>query len=281
MKNKINLQIGLILLLLCSCISCSRDKSQIPPQDDTISFYSTPEVYDLTNQWAAVFSKLNPDVNKNVVTASGSSIVENLENSRNVSFVSGDFDSVVYARTLWKVVVGRDVIVPVIHSENPLTDEIYKHGVSPTGFSRIINNSGKTKWGALLGTAHQAPVHLYITEGAALHSGWSEFLGTDQVSIKGIHVADAKDLIATLQRDKYSIGVCNITDVIGTNSHTVLEDVKLLPIDKNGNGQIDYKEDVYADLHCHDFNGSAEFQPAKANRNNHASGTLGVPRRNS
>jgi ABC-type phosphate transport system substrate-binding protein len=145
MKNKIKLHTAFILLVLCVCISCSRDKSPNPPQDDSISFYSTPEVYDLTKQWAGVFSKLNPDININVVNASGSAIIENLENSRNVSFVSGDFDSVVYARTLWKVVVGRDVIVPVIHSENPLTDEIYKQGVSPAGFSRIINNSGKTE----------------------------------------------------------------------------------------------------------------------------------------
>ncbi len=248
MKNKIKLHTALILLILCLCISCSRDKSQNPPQDDTISFYSTPEVYELTKQWAGVFSKLNPDVNINVVNASGSSIVENLENSRNVSFVSGDFDSVVYARTLWKVVVGRDVIVPVIHSENPLTDEIYQQGVSPAGFSRIINNPGMIEWGALLGTGHKAPVHLYITEGAALHPGWNEFLGNDQVTIKGIAVADAKDLITALQGDKYSIGVCNLTDVIGVNSHHIVEDVKLLPIDKNGNGMIDYKEDVYADL---------------------------------
>ncbi len=248
MKNKINLHIGLILLLLCLCISCGRDKSSNPPQDDSISFYSTPEVYDLTKQWAGVFNKLNPDVKINVVNVSGSSVVENLENGRNVSFVSGDFDSVINASTLWKVVVGRDVVVPVIHSENRLADEIYQRGVSPDGFSRIINNTGPTVWGTLLGTEHQAPVHLYITDRAALHPGWSEFLGTDQLTVQGIHVADANELIAAVQDDKYAIGICNLTDVIGTNRRNIIEDVKLLPIDKNGNGLIDYKEDVYADL---------------------------------
>ena len=65
MKNKIKLHTAFILLVLCVCISCSRDKSPNPPQDDSISFYSTPEVYDLTKQWASVFSKLNPEVKIN------------------------------------------------------------------------------------------------------------------------------------------------------------------------------------------------------------------------
>ena len=115
MKNKTNLRIGLLLLLICTCINCSRDKSPPSPQDEAISFYSTPELYDLTKMWAGVFSKINPDIRINVVNATSSSVAENLDNSGTMSFVSEEFDSVIYARTLWKVVVGRDVIVPVIH----------------------------------------------------------------------------------------------------------------------------------------------------------------------
>ena len=129
MKIKIILRIGLYLLVLCVCINCSRDKSQNPSQDDTVSFYSTPELYDLTSEWAGVYTKINPDVEIKVLNASASSLTANLDESRNVSFVSEDFDSVIYARTLWKVVVGRDVVIPVIHSENPLADEICQRGI--------------------------------------------------------------------------------------------------------------------------------------------------------
>jgi len=162
MKSKMNFRIGLLLLPLCICLSCSRDKPQNLPQDDTISFYSTPELYDLTKEWAGVYSKLNPDVEINVINASASSLTANLDESRNLSFVSGDIDSVIYARTLWKVVVGRDVIVPVIHSENPLASEICQKGISSAGFSQLIQNPGTTDWGTLLKTGHQAPVNLHI-----------------------------------------------------------------------------------------------------------------------
>ncbi len=248
MKKRINFRIGLYLLLLCVCINCSRDKPQNPPQDETVSFYSTPELYDLTKEWAGVYNKINPDVEIKVVTASASSLTENLDVSRNMSFVSSDFDSVIHARTLWKVVVGREVIVPFIHSENPLANEICQKGISPAGFSQLIHNPGTTDWGTLLKTGHQAPANLYVTKNAASYPGWSEFLDTEQVTINGILVADTKELLAAVQSDKYAIGICKLTDVIGFNTHSILADVKLLPIDNNGNGIIDSKGDIYADL---------------------------------
>jgi glycine cleavage system H lipoate-binding protein/ABC-type phosphate transport system substrate-binding protein len=247
MKTKINFQVGLLILLLCGSVNCSADKSEIP-QNETISFYSTPDLYELTEEWAAVFSKLNPDVKINVVNTAGSSVAENLDHSNNVSFVSGEFDSIIYARSLWKVVLGRDVIVPVINAENPLLDEIYRQGISPAGFSQIINNPEKADWGTLLGTGQKTPIKLYVTDNAASHPGWATFLETEEFTIKGTYLADTEELISAVQGDRYSIGICNITDVLGSNNHNIIEDVKILPIDKNGNGKIDYKEDVYADM---------------------------------
>ncbi|MCP4311971.1 MAG: hypothetical protein GY790_11965 [Bacteroidetes bacterium] len=183
-----------------------------------------------------------------VVNTTSSSVAENLEHGNIVSFVSGEFDSIIYARSLWKIVVGRDVIVPVINAENPLLAEICRQGISPAGFHQIINNPETADWGTLLGTGQKKPVKLYVTDNAASHPGWATFLDTEKFTIKGIHLADKKDLISAVQGDRYSIGICNITDVIGYNSHSILEDVKILPIDKNGNGKVDFKEDVYADL---------------------------------
>lgn len=248
MKIKIILRIGLYLLLLCVCLNCSRDKSQNPPQDDTVSLYSTPELYDLTSEWAGIYTKINPDVEIKVVNASASSLTANLNESRNMSFVSGDFDSVIHAKTLWKVVVGREVIVPFIHSENPMADEICQKGISPAGFSQLIHNPGTTDWGTLLKTGNQVPANLYVTEHAATYPGWSEFLDAEQVTVNGIRVADSKELLAAVQGDKHAIGICKLTDLIGFNTQSILEDVRLLPIDNNGNGIIDYKEDIYADL---------------------------------
>jgi len=248
MKNKINLRIGLLLLLLCGCINCSRDKDPNPQQVDTISFYSTPELYDLTKEWAGVFSKLNPEVQINVHSASSSSVAENMDKSRNVSFVSGDFDSEIHSRTLWKLVVGRDVVVPIIHAGNPLANEIYQQGISPAEFSRIIQNPGTVAWGDLVDLEHQAPVKLYFTEKAASHPGLAKFLDTDQLSIDGVYLVNKTDLLASVQSDKYAIGICNLTDIIDANSKSIIEGVNILPIDNNANGTIDYKEDVYADL---------------------------------
>ena len=54
-------------------------------------------------------------------------------------------------------------------------------------------------------------------------------------------------MLAAIQGDKYAIGICNLTDVISTHTQNMVEHVKLLPIDKNGNGKIDYIENIYGD----------------------------------
>ena len=54
--------------------------------------------------------------------------------------------------SLWKVVVGRDVIVPVINAKNPFLDEINQHGISPDVLSAFLKNEDYRNWGIFLRT---------------------------------------------------------------------------------------------------------------------------------
>ena len=49
--------------------------------------------------------------------------------------------------SLWNVVIGRDVIVPVINAKNPFLDEINLHGVSPELLSVFVKNAGLPELG--------------------------------------------------------------------------------------------------------------------------------------
>ena len=216
--------------------------------ENSISFYCTPELYDLTKEWADVFSKFNPELNIKVANVPGSSIAESLNDNKNLGFISGEYDSVMYVNSLWKVLIGRDVIVPVFNSGNPYIDEITRQGISPEEFAEIMNNSETTNWGSILKTGYNAPVNLYVVNDASINSGIAKFLNADQVKINGIRVVNAEDLIAAVQDDRFSIGICKIANVVDPGDHSILENIKLLPIDKNGNGKIDFKEDVYDDL---------------------------------
>ncbi|MEN8201977.1 MAG: substrate-binding domain-containing protein [Bacteroidota bacterium] len=248
MKKMICFRLGVILLLAGLCISCNREKVKEAARQDKIVFHSSPELYELTSEWALVFSKLNPEVDIEVLKTSESSIAENINNKAQLSFVTSQFESEIYDRSLWKVIVGRDVIVPVINARNPFIQEIYKQGISPAGLARILNNPEHTTWSTLIENGPDVPVSLYTTNDPSLHSGIAGFLDKNQVKFSEKNISDAQVLISSVQDDQYALGICYLVDAIDPQNQNMYENIKILPIDKNGNGYIDYKEDVYTSM---------------------------------
>ena len=248
MKNMVYLQIGVFVLLAGLCISCNRDKAQDLPQQDRIVLNSSPELFELTSEWAAVFCKLNPEVDIQVLKTSESTIAENLGNTAQLSFVTSSFEAEMNDKALWKVIVGRDIIVPVINARNPYIQEIYEQGISPAGLARILNNPENTRWSSLIENGPDLPVSLYMTDDVTLHAGIAKFLEKEQVSFSRENTRDPKGLVASVQGDEYALGICYLADMIDPRNEDLFANIKILPIDKNGNGYIDYKEDVYASM---------------------------------
>lgn len=93
MKKMMCFRIGMLLLLAALCVTCQSKKAKEPARQDKIIFHSTPDLYDLTREWAAVFTKLNPEVNIEVLKTSQSTIAENLSNTAQLSFFTSDFES--------------------------------------------------------------------------------------------------------------------------------------------------------------------------------------------
>ena len=248
MKRMICFRLGIILLLAGLCISCNREKAQEPARQDKIVFYSSPGLYELASEWAGVFCKLNPEVDIEVLKTSESSNVENPDNTAQLSLFTSDFESEVYDRSMWKVTVGRDIIVPVINSRNPLIQEICKQGISPAGLARILNNSGHTTWSTLIENGPDVPVNLYTTNDPVLHSGIARFLEIEQVSFSEKHTRASQELVTTVQADQFALGICYLADMIDPQNQNMYKNIQILPIDKNGNGFIDSKEDVYASM---------------------------------
>jgi len=240
MKKMIFLQLGVLLLLGGVCTTCSRDKAQESPQKDKIVFNSSPELYELTSEWAMVFCTLNPDVEIEVLKTS--------DHTAQQSFFTSDYESELYDRSLWKVIVGRDIIVPVINDRNPYIQEICKQGISPAGLARILNNPDHTSWSTLIENGPDVPVNLYTTNNASLHTGIARFLETEQISFGEQNLRESGALVASVQSDEYAIGICYLIDMIDPQNQNLYNNIKILPIDKNGNGHIDYKEDVYTSM---------------------------------
>jgi glycine cleavage system H lipoate-binding protein/ABC-type phosphate transport system substrate-binding protein len=248
MKKIIILLISLLLINYSFVFGIESLLGSTPATGDSIIVLSTPDLKNLTNKWASEFNGLYPEVKIKVMNFSDTKIVDNLIKGGNIAFVSNKYYSGFNSQSLWRVVVGRDVIVPVMNSKNPFVDEIYQHGISPEAFIRFFKNPNSKKWGTLLNNSQDKPVNYYWINDESIKTGLTDFLNVNQTMIGGIEVENGEKMISAIQTDPAAIGFCKMINVLDFKNQKIVENIKVLPIDRNGNGIIDYNEKIYDDL---------------------------------
>jgi len=237
-------------------LNCGNVRSITPVKENTTSFgdsikvFSTPDLYNLSVTWAGEYNRLYPETKIRVISVSDARMVNNLKNEGSIGFVSNEYYSRFKSESLWKVVVGRDVIVPVINSKNPFLNEILKHGISPEVITEFLNASDSKNWGTILKTKQDSPATYYSINDESITKSLAGFLKTDQKKIEGIKVENGEAMISAIQKDPYAIGFCKMVNVLDFKNQTIVESIKLLPIDRNGNGILDYNEKIYDDFNA-------------------------------
>jgi glycine cleavage system H lipoate-binding protein/ABC-type phosphate transport system substrate-binding protein len=215
---------------------------------DTIRVFSTPDLYNLAIKWSDEYNKLNPGIKIGVYVAGDTKMAEKWIQRGDIGFVSKEYYSRIINESSWRIVIGRDVIVPLINSKNPFLDEVNSHGVSPESFVRFFENPDSMKWGTLLGNKQNTPVNYYWMNDESIKSHLTDFLKTDRTRPAGIQVSSNEEMISAIQKDPYALGFCKITGSLDLKNQKIADNIKLLPIDRNGNGSIDYNEKIYDDL---------------------------------
>ncbi len=145
----------------------------------------------------------------------------------------------------FRMVVGRDVIVPVINSGNPYREEIMQHGISPEGFSRIFTSEGKVTWGDVSGGKGEASVTAFIPAGTCNKAYLAEFIHTTPGQLTSGEISGTEDILGSIRSHKNSIGFVSLAVLVQLEAGGGDAGISLVPVDKNGNGQVDQFEDIY------------------------------------
>lgn len=246
MKATILLCISLSILN-CSIANIIEEVRKDIPLKGSISVLSTPDLYNLTKIWSAEFCRLNPGVKVKVIKASEVSLGNFLNIRKCIGFVSNEYYATLN-QEIWKIVIGRDIIVPIINSNNPFIDKINKQGISSIEIAQLFKMSGSKNWGTLLKGEQKTQLNYYMIDNESIISGVADFLNLDQVVIDGVKVKNGREMISSIQKDPYAIGFCKMIDILDFDNLHIVDHIKLLPIDRNGNGKIDYMENIYADM---------------------------------
>jgi glycine cleavage system H lipoate-binding protein/ABC-type phosphate transport system substrate-binding protein len=250
MKKKFLLFVGFILLYPSFAISKEVLNKDNTVKGNTITISCSPDLYDLTKQWTSAYCKFNPSTEINLITANPDVLGSKFNSGVNLGFISNRYypsiESV--SNSLWVVVIGRDIIVPIINSKNPFIDKINQQGISSFELAEIFKSPQTQNWRSLIENGENAPLNYYLIANESVKSDVANFMNVNQINIKGIEVNIGKELVTAVQNDPYAIGFCKLTDIINSGNQDFVDNIKLLPIDKNGNGQIDYFEKIYGNL---------------------------------
>jgi glycine cleavage system H lipoate-binding protein/ABC-type phosphate transport system substrate-binding protein len=215
---------------------------------DSIRIVSATELLTLTEKWATEYNRINPDVKIKVIQADGKIPSSIFLREGAIGFFPDSYLKTKENESAWKIVVGRDVIVPVMNSGNPYMAEINLHGISVESLKLLFDDSSSSNWGSLLGGDKKEKVSYYVVNDPSVAVNLSTFLQKDVVLGGGSSVSNNDELISAITKDPYAIGFCRLANIIDPEKPALTENISLVPVDKNNNGTLDYNEKIYEDF---------------------------------
>jgi glycine cleavage system H lipoate-binding protein/ABC-type phosphate transport system substrate-binding protein len=251
MKTRICLLIGILLFSFVFAISSEITSVKNPSQKDGLNLYASSDLYPLTMKWVSEYTRLNPLVKLQVIRSSDENIPGLLKTGTGIGIISAESFAAAGNPSAWNMVVGRDVVVPIMNAANPFRNEIIQKGITSEGLARILENPEKQSWGMLMGNSlniPDIPMHYYFVNDPFITSAMAGFVKVNRLKITGITVASEKELISAVKKDPNAMGICRLIELIDPKSQYMTDQIRLMPVDKNKNGKIDYMEAIYDNL---------------------------------
>ncbi len=205
---------------------------------------SSPELYNLAQNWVKDYNAANPSSMISVEQT----IAGRAETANNLFLVSDENAPALTNPSNWKMVVGRDVIVPIISAKNPMLNQLTQTGISAEKFALLFKGTETENWSACIQNGQNIPVQIYVPDSQNLMTSLEAFTKTSILAANVKRLNSVEELISAVENDQFSIGFCKLSDLRTMNIYEGTEKVRLLPIDKNGNGRLDNFENIYGSL---------------------------------
>ena len=243
MKTKFLTTVVMLFLVLAGV---GQKNAENPASEkETVKVCVTPEIRNLAESWIDGYCKANPKLNIELTEADLAELSSKTTGSNVLGFYNQAPGTSSPDEKFWQMAVGREIFVPVINSNNPFLEKLKLEGVSATELSALFSNAGNRSWGTLLSSDYKEAVNVYLLKAAFVQESVAEFLNVDPAEIKATAFENAEDLLKAVRSDKYAIAFCKLNDVVDKAQNSFVEQIGLLPLDRNENGKIDYSESIF------------------------------------
>ncbi|NOQ23790.1 MAG: hypothetical protein GQ564_00370 [Bacteroidales bacterium] len=244
MKNLLVLISSMTFFVVFSANLNAKSSLHSATVEDSIYVWTSPDLFDIATTWVSAYESINPEAKINVSNIPNDMVSHMLDKSGNIGLITKNYLPAAN-KSIWKMSVGRDIIVPIMNSNNPFLEEIFQKGISQEEFANVFTDSKKPTWGILLNNKQSIPVNCYYINGELNKPYLAEFLQTDLQKINGRDVDGIDEMLNKIQNDKYALGYCKLVDILDLEGKELKEGISLIPIDINGNDKVDLFENIY------------------------------------
>jgi len=247
MKKILSALLVVSLLFAIGCRKKLQEDSESKQLQGTITLSGAWALYPMVVKWAEEFGKIHPKVKIDVAAGgAGKGMADCLAEVVDIGMVSRDIYPAEIEKGAWWVSVTKDAVVPTVNRNNPVLKELVSKGVKKEVLIDIWITEKIKKWGQVIDSETTDSIHVYTrSDACGAAKTWAKFLGKNQEDLLGIGVYGDPGLAEAVKKDVLGIGFNNINYAYDYKTKSEVEQIKVLPIDLNGNGVIDNDEDFY------------------------------------
>jgi phosphate transport system substrate-binding protein len=231
-----------LLLPACSPESASPDSGEMR---GTLTISGAFALYPMMTRWAEEYQRMYPNVQFDISAGgAGKGMADALSGAVDIGMVSREVTAEEEAQGAYWVAVTKDAVFPVVNAQNPVLADLMKTGLSQNLFEGIFITGEIKTWGQAIGKPEVTDeIHVYTrSDACGAAETWAKYLGGKQENLLGIGVFGDPGLLDAVIKDPQGIGYNNLNYAYDMASGQAVTGAAILPIDVNGNGQIDPDE---------------------------------------
>lgn len=244
-----------ILVLLAACAAPAAQPTTNDAAGETTSGAATNisisgafALFPMVTVWAEEYQKINPNVTFDIQGGgAGKGMTDMLTGAADIAMLSREARPEELDQGSFLVPVTIDAVIGTFNANNPYVDQVLAKGITPEAAGRIWISGETTTWGQWLASDTTETINVYTrSDSAGAAEMWSKFAtGDTQEDLQGIAVNGDPGLAEAVRQDPLAVGFNNIGFTYDPATGLPNAGLQVIPIDLNGNGQIDPEEDFY------------------------------------
>lgn len=250
----------LLVILILSTLGIMSLSGCTTQQKNVIKVEGAFALQPMMQVWATEYQKTHSNITIDInANGAGTGMADALKGIADIGMVSRAINNSEISQGAFWISCAKDAVVATMNADNPVKDILLAKGVTKQQFKDIFITGNISTWGQLIGNESITDSIIVYTRSDACGAAdtWAKYMGKYVQNDIGSHVPldrisavnGDNAVVAAVQGNRFAIGYDNTgyvyTKKLTDNTVVSADGILPVPIDLNGNGTLEPKENVY------------------------------------